>query len=104
MANEGNVTIALDVTITDDLRSEGLARDLVNRIQNIRKGRGYDITDRIDIVVEPVAEIVESVKQYEDYIVKQVLAKSIEIGEVGNAGEDELLDIDGLAVKISVSK
>lgn len=104
VANEGNVTIALDVTITDDLRSEGLARDLVNRIQNIRKGRGYDITDRIDIVVEPVAEIVESVKQYEDYIVKQVLAKSIEIGEVGNAGEDELLDIDGLAVKISVSK
>lgn len=102
VANEGNVTIALDITITDDLRHEGIARDLVNRIQNIRKGRDYDLTDRITITVEPKPEIVVAVIKFKDYIEKQVLASSVALGEVSAPAEDEILDLDGLSINVKV--
>jgi len=104
VANEGNVTVALDITLTEDLRREGLARDLVNRIQNIRKSRDYDITDRIDIVIEPGVEVEGAVETFSDYIKSQVLASNLTIANVGEVREDETLDIDGLIVKVKINK
>lgn len=104
VANEGNVTVALDITLTDELRREGLARDLVNRIQNIRKSRNYDITDRINIVFEPSPEVSAAVDDFRDYIMSQVLASALTVAPVADPAEDEKLDIDGLNVNIKITK
>ena len=102
VANEGSLTVALDVTVTPELKLEGIARELVNRIQNIRKGRDYSITDRIDVVVAPNAETDEAVARYRDYISDQVLASSLTVGEV--SAESETLDLDGVEVVISITR
>ena len=90
VANEGNLTIALDVTVTPELRREGIARDIVNRIQNIRKARNYDITDRIRLVFAPGAETDDAIRDFSDYISRQVLATSLEIAPVEGDGVEEL--------------
>lgn len=102
VANEGNLTIALDVTITEELKQEGIAREIVNRIQNIRKGRDYDITDKINIVFEPNAETDAAIAAFKEYISRQVLAASLTIANDIN-NESEILDIDGLEVKVSIT-
>ncbi len=105
VANEGNVTIALDITVTPELRMEGIARDIVNRIQNIRKNRGYEITDRIHLTFEPNTQTDGSLEAFGKYISGQVLADSLTIGEV--SGEDvEHLELDDiiLDVKITLDK
>ena len=103
VANEGTVTVALDVTLTDALRREGMARELVNRIQNIRKGRDYAITDHITIALEPVAEVVDALSEYSDYIATQTLADAITT-DAALTANDDTLDIDGLRVNISIEK
>lgn len=103
VANEGNVTIALDVTITESLRQEGIARDIVNRIQNIRKGRNYDLTDRIVVTIEPKDQITEAVEEYRSYIEKQILASEIKLDRIESVDPDELLDIDGVELKVKIS-
>ena len=106
VANEGSVTVALDVTVTPALRAEGLARELVNRIQNIRKGRDYEITDRINVVVDNSSdEYVNAVDAFNDYIAGQVLAANLTTDSVGETESDvELLDIDGDQVRVKISK
>lgn len=104
VANEGNVTVALDLTITDDLRAEGVARDIVNRVQNIRKSRNYDITDRITLVIESSPEIDNAVAKFGDYIGQQVLASKVEVAPVVDSLEDEVLDIDGTPLKVKITK
>lgn len=101
VANEGSVTVALDVTITPDLRNEGLARDLINRIQNIRKDSDFAITDRVKVVLSNAPEVVECLAQFSDYIKSQVLANSIETAAEVPAPAVEL-DIDGMKVLASV--
>ncbi len=103
VANEGNVTVALDINITPELRQEGVARDLINRIQNIRKGRDYEITDRINLVIEPNELTTEAVKRFNDYIAGQVLADSITVGAVENPAEDEKLNINDVDINIKVT-
>lgn len=103
VSNEGNVTIALDVTVTDSLRLEGIARDIVNRIQNIRKGRDFDLTDRIKVIIEPIGQIEAAVNEYKDYIEKQILASELKFGQIGSVDPDELLDIDGVELKVKIS-
>ena len=103
VANEGNITVALDITVTEELKQEGIARELVNRIQNIRKSSGFDITDKIDITVERNPETDKAVEMYREYIAKQVLANGISFG--ANLSEDAtVLDFDGFTLKISVTK
>lgn len=104
VANEGTVTVALDVTITDELKAEGIARDIVNRIQNIRKSRGFDITDRITLVFEPNTETDKAISSYSDYIARQVLADAITVAPVENLDGTEALDLDGVIVNVSVNK
>lgn len=103
VANEGSVTVALDVTITGELRREGIARELVNRIQNLRKSRDYDITQRINIAVAPSELINDAVNEYADYICKQVLADSLLIADVNNPLEDEVFDIDGTVIRLAIT-
>ncbi len=101
VANEGNVTVALDVTVTDELRNEGLARDLINRIQNIRKESDFAITDRVKVVLSDNPEVAECLKEYKDYIASQVLADSIELAAEVPAPAKEL-DIDGMKILANV--
>ncbi len=104
VANEGNLTVALDITVTPQLRLEGIAREIVNRIQNIRKSRNYDITDRIRLVFQSNAEVDETLAAYGDYIGRQVLAESVGSQAVGSLEEFEVLDVDGLEIRVSIQK
>ena len=100
VSNEGNLTVALDVTITDELRNEGIAREIINRIQNIRKDSGLEITDRINVVINAVDAVKNAVAAYEDYIKSQILADSIEYAE--NAGQT--VEIDEFTITIQINK
>ncbi|MDR2844204.1 MAG: isoleucine--tRNA ligase [Candidatus Symbiothrix sp.] len=101
VANEGKLTVALDITVTEDLKKEGIARELVNRIQNIRKAKGYEITDRIRVTLQPDEQINPAVKDYQSYIAKQVLANEILLADVTDGTE---LDLDEFKVWIQVEK
>ncbi|MCH5246388.1 MAG: isoleucine--tRNA ligase [Muribaculaceae bacterium] len=104
VANEGNVTIALDVTITPELRREGIAREIVNRIQNIRKERDYNITDRITLTFNPMEETDEAIAEYTEYISGQVLASSLAINPVEPTDSDvTTLDIDDIKLNVKIS-
>ncbi|MDX9853934.1 MAG: isoleucine--tRNA ligase [Tenuifilaceae bacterium] len=81
VANEGKLTIALDVTVTDELRMEGIARELINRIQNLRKDAGFDVTDKINVTILKHDAINSAVMAHKDYIAGQTLAKDITLTE-----------------------
>jgi isoleucyl-tRNA synthetase len=99
--NEGRLTVALDITITDELRKEGIARELVNRIQNLRKAKDFEITDRIVVKIMSHPAIDEAVADNSEYIRNQVLADEILI--VNEKLEDEI-DIDDVSLTISIHK
>jgi len=101
VANEGRLTVALDVTITEALREEGVARELVNRIQNLRKSNGYDITDRISVKISNIPEVDKAVKYFFDYIATQVLADSIILEDNLKATE---IDMDDYTIHIHIDK
>ena len=107
VANEGNLTVALDVTVTPELRSEGIARDIINRIQNIRKERDYAITDRIKLAFDGGnAEIATVLDKFGAYIANQVLASDICTADIAAAAAADVatLDIDGLEVRVAITK
>ena len=104
VANEGNLTVALDVTLTPELINEGRAREIINRIQNIRKSRDYDITDRIKLVFEPGEFIDGVLADFADYIGRQVLAEAVVSGPVDAASSTvETLAIDDVEVKVDIT-
>ena len=102
VANNGILTIALDIELTDALVEEGIARELVNRIQNLRKTSGLEITDRITIEIERRDEISAAVEHCREYIVSQVLATSLTL--VDKVAEPQVLDMDGYNVNITIKK
>ncbi|MDE7411534.1 MAG: isoleucine--tRNA ligase [Paramuribaculum sp.] len=106
VANEGAITVALDITVTPELRQEGIAREIVNRVQNIRKNRNYDITDKIDIVVSPSSLTDEAMANFGDYIARQVLATSLIVKDFVPGDNTEVLELDdiNLPVDITLSK
>ena len=104
VANEGNLTVALDITVTDELRREGIARELVNRIQNIRKTSGFDITDKIDVYIASNGETDLVVEEYRDYMSRQVLANTFEILGVLSGEAVTELDFDTFKVNIRIVK
>lgn len=106
VANDGNVTVALDVTVTPELKLEGIAREIINRIQNLRKDSGFEITDRIKVKISQIPEIEETLNKYSSYIASQVLADSIQVAAEKDLPEGavELEDIDGLKIKAFISK
>jgi isoleucyl-tRNA synthetase len=101
VGNEGRLTVALDITLTDELQKEGLARELVNRIQNLRKAKGFEITDRITVWLSSIPTLDEAVRENAEYIKSQVLADAIRI--VSEELEDRV-EIDDLSLRISIRK
>lgn len=104
VANEGKLTVALDVTVTDDLRNEGIAREFINRIQNIRKEAGFDVTDKINLRIEDHDYIREAVKKHSAYIGSQTLAADVRLVSGLPGDNTREVDIDEVMVKISVEK
>lgn len=102
VANEGRLTVALDISVTEALLREGIARELVNRIQNIRKASGLEITDKISVLIEENAEINEAVREYGSYIASQTLSKSVDL--VGSLNDASVLDFEDYVVKLKVDK
>ena len=105
VASEGNVTVALDITISEDLRSEGIARELVNRIQNLRKDSGLEVTDRIDLYVENQPEIERSVNINKNYICAETLANELIVKS--DLAQDSAIEIEieeGVKTKIFIEK
>jgi len=100
VSNEGSLTVALEVELTDELKQEGMAREIINRVQNIRKDSGLEITDRIQITLAPNAEIEAAVNGFGDYIKTQVLADSIAIA--ANNGTE--VDFDEFKLNIQITK
>ena len=101
VSNEGNLTVALEVELTDELRREGMARELINRIQNLRKDAGLEITDRISVVVEPNEETDAAIASFNEYICAQVLADEIKIAP--NDGAEVEFDEFNLNIQITKS-
>ena len=104
VTTEGKLTVAMDITLTDELRKEGLARELVNRIQNIRKDSGFEVTDKIRVTFEKNDALRAAVSAYRDYIATQVLAVEIlETESLTDAATQEL-DLDDMTVKVLVKR
>ena len=102
VANEGKLTVALEVTVTDELKREGIARELVNRIQNIRKSSGFEITDKIAIVLSKNPNTDDAINEYNTYICNQVLANSLVLAdEVENGTE---ISFDDFSLYVNVTK
>ena len=104
VASEGKLTVALDITITDELRREGVARELVNRIQNIRKESGFEVTDKIRVEIESTDLTAPAVESFAEYIAQQTL--SLEVKAVKEPAGDFVVDsdIDEAPLKIAVTK
>ena len=104
VAAEGKLTVALDITLTDDLRAEGMARELINRIQNIRKDAGFEVTDRIRVEIGADAAIADAVTRFAGYIASQTLA--VEAAAVSEPQGDTIVDteVDELPIRIAVTR
>ncbi len=100
VGNEGNLTVALDITLTDELRAEGMARELVNRIQNIRKKSGLEITDHVRVSIAPNDASTKAVEAFGDYISRQVLADELKVED----NDGQAVEFDDFALNIKVSK
>lgn len=100
VANDGNLTVALEVELNDELRNEGIARELINRIQNLRKECGLEITDRVNVTISPSENINAAINAFADYIKGQVLADNIVIAD--NDGCE--IDLDDITARIKVEK
>ena len=102
VASKGSLTVALDITISDELRKEGEAREFINKIQNLRKDSGFELTDRIEIKIVEDKKIVHSINQYKNYICAEILADSIVfVPEMSDGTEIEINDI---LLKVNVNK
>jgi isoleucyl-tRNA synthetase len=102
VANEGALTVALDVEVTDELRREGVAREIVKKIQAMRKDSGFEITDRIEVAVSASEASDAAVEQFREYICNQVLADSLVVSAELTEGEE--VELDGCTVKVTVKR
>ena len=101
VASAGKLTVALDITVTEELKLEGTARELINRIQNLRKDSGFDVTDKIDILLQKHPETDAAIAVHKNYIMSQVLGVSIETVENADDGVDVDMDDYMLGVKLT---
>ena len=104
VANDGKLTVALDITVTDELRYEGIAREFVNRIQNIRKESGFDVTDKITVLIEDHDLIREAVKRHSAYIGSQTLATKVDVVKNFTDGNVREVEINEMLIRISVTR
>jgi isoleucyl-tRNA synthetase len=108
VATEGAMTIALDVTVTEELKQEGVARELINRIQNLRKSSGFDVTDKIDVKIyadgNDGEEIAMSLANFTDYIAAQTLALSVAAAPLAEAGDAPEVEWNEGTIRIAVAR
>ena len=102
VANEGALTVALDVEVTEELRREGIAREIVKKVQAIRKDSGFEITDRIAVVLSSNEISDAAIQQFSEYISNQVLADSVVVDSALTSGDD--IELEGATIKVSVTK
>ena len=101
MANENGLTVALDVTISPSLKAEGLAREIVNRIQNLRKESAFDVTDRIMVQIDTTAAIQEAITAHKAYICAEVLANDIQFTSLSVEKTEEIEAPADTAIQLS---
>ena len=101
VSNEGNLTVALEVELNEELRREGMARELINRIQNLRKENNFEITDRINVTVSANEQVENAIESYADYIKGQVLADTLTVADANEGAE---VDFDDFKLMIKVEK
>ena len=105
VASEGNLTVALDIHVTPELKLEGLARELINRIQNLRKESGFEVTDKIELTIGRHPELTEALDKFGEYICAQTLALKLNQVELTDRVSDQLVEIEpGLETVLSVTK
>ena len=104
VASEGKLTVALDITLTDELRAEGVARELINRIQNIRKDSGFEVTDKIRVEIEQKELVADAVARYADYIGSQTLAVEVKSSAEPQGEVVVATDIDEEPLRIAVTR
>jgi isoleucyl-tRNA synthetase len=108
VATEGSMTIALDVTVTEALKQEGTARELINRIQNLRKSNGFDVTDKVYVTIyadgEDGAEINASLANFADYVAAQTLALSVNAAPLAEAGDAPEVEWNDGNIRIKVTR
>ena len=102
VTSQDDLTVALDMTITDELMQEGLAREIVNRVQNLRKTDGFEVTDRIELLIEKNDKINTAVAKYGDYICNETLATITEVDALEGVEAEEL--VEGVNVKLMIKK
>ncbi len=104
VATEGKLTVALDITITDALRAEGVARELINRIQNIRKDSGFEVTDRIRVEIEQLDLVAPALTGFADYIASQTLAVEVKTAAEPSGSTVVTSDIDEIPIRIAITR
>ncbi len=105
VANMGAVTVALDVSITEQLKEEGIAREIINRIQNLRKDKGMDVTDRIGVKIQENSKINDAITNNLEYICAEILASHFDVVKEMGGSDASLVDIeDGIQTSIAISK
>ena len=104
VASEGKLTVALDITVTEELRAEGVARELINRIQNIRKDSGFEVTDKIRVEIEQKELVADAVTKYAGYIASQTLAVEVKTAAQPAGGVIVDSDVDDEPVRIAVTR
>ncbi len=102
VASEGKLTVALDINITEELKSEGIARELINRIQNLRKSSDFEVTDKINVIIQSNDLTDSTIKKHSEYISSQTLAASIIVSESVTGGE--IIEIDEKNIEIFITK
>ncbi|MDR0941047.1 MAG: isoleucine--tRNA ligase, partial [Bacteroidales bacterium] len=104
VANEGNITVAIDTTITPELLHEGIAREFVNRIQNLRKESGFDVTDIIDLYVQKHNFVNEAIEKYKNYIASETLCTSVTVVESVTVAHKKMIEIEDVQLEIGIQK
>jgi len=99
---DGKYTVALDITITEDLKQEGFARELINKIQNYRKEQDFNVTDKINVTISSNNELSKSVNNFSEFIKTQTLAEDIVFSDNNNIDKATEFDINGIIVKIKI--
>ena len=104
VASEGKLTVALDITVTEELRREGVARELINRIQNIRKESGFEVTDKIRVEIEQKELVAGAIEYFADYIASQTLAVEVKASAAPEGGVVVDSEVDDEPLKIAVTR
>ena len=102
VAVDGNLTVALDVNITDELLQEGIAREFINRLQNLRKDMEFEVTDKINVEVERNEQITDALNKHKNYICAEILAQDLQV--VATVANTKTIEINDITINVTINK